>query len=272
MPAANSPPFAFPLPSLRLALRCAALCLAPIVALLLASAAAAQDKGLVTIEFDPADFNDSRTIDNTYFPLIPETIFTYRGEGEDGCEWNVFKVTDDDTKVVAGVPVVVVIDQAYEDEACDGFSGDELIERTHDWFAQDDHGNVWYLGEFSEDCEGDTDCAVNDGSWEAGIDGAKPGIQMLAMPASGNRYYQEYYEDHAEDQAKVDRTDAWVSLYDSTVFDRDLHHCIRTKEWTALEPGAIEHKFYCPQVGLVLVEELKGRTLRVELVDLIPSP
>jgi len=272
MPATDYRSNSLPLPNLRLLMRGAALCLALLAGLFLASAAAAQDNGLINIPFDPANFNDSRTIDNTYFPLVPETAFTYRGEGEDGCEWNVFEVTTDNSKVVATVPVVVVLDQAYEDEACDGYSPDELIEWTHDWFAQDDFDNVWYLGEYSEDCDGADACAVNDGSWEAGVDGAEPGIQMLAMPASGNRYYQEYYADHAEDQAKVDRTDAWVSLYESDVFEGDLHHCIRTKEWTALEPGEIEHKFYCPQIGLVLVEELKGKTLRVELVDLTPEP
>lgn len=237
-----------------------------------ASPAIAQGSGPIELEFDPGNFSQPLTITNEYFPLVPGTVATFLGEGEDGCEWSVWTVTNDSYTVAAGVTGRVVHDAAYEDEACDGYSDDELVENTSDWFAQDDDGNVWYLGEYSEDCDGAEDCEMNDGSWEAGDDGALAGIQMLAEPRSGNRYYQEYYADHAEDEAKVDRTDLWLSLYNSDVFDHSLQHCIRTKEWTKLEPGAVEHKFYCPDVGLVMVKELKGKTLRVELVDLFPEP
>lgn len=232
----------------------------------------AQGSGTIEIDFDPGDFSQSLTIDNTYFPLVPGTVSTFMGESEDGCEWSVTTVTNDTYGVAAGVTTRVVHDAAYEDEACDGYSDDELVENTFDWFAQDDSGNVWYLGEASEDCDGADACEPNDGSWEAGVDGAQAGIQMLADPQAGNRYYQEYYEGFAEDEAKVDQTDIWLSLYNSDVFDHSLQHCIRTKEWSKLEPGANEHKFYCPDVGLVLIKELKGKTLRVELVDLFPEP
>ncbi|WP_428027204.1 hypothetical protein [Altererythrobacter sp.] len=233
---------------------------------------AAQDNGRIELDFDPLSFSDPLNIDNELFPLMPNTTYTYLGEGEDGCEWTVTIVTDQTYTVAAGVTARVVHDLAYEDEACDGFSDDELVEDTYDWFAQDNAGNVWYLGEDSQDCEGAGNCVPSEGSWEAGVDGAIAGIQMLHEPRAGNRYYQEFYEDYAEDQAKVDRTDLWLSLRESEVFDHDLHGCIRTKEWTQLEPGEVEHKFYCPDVGLVLVEELKGKTLRVELVGLSPAP
>ncbi|QKG71200.1 hypothetical protein [Erythrobacter mangrovi] len=236
-------------------------------AILLLMPAWAYGGGKIELIYDPANFSSPLDIHNQYFPLVPGTVLTYMGEGEDGCEWNVVTVTSD-VRAVAGIDTRVVHDAAYEDEACDGYDAGELVEDTEDWFAQDDSGNVWYLGEYSQDCDGAGNCEPNDGSWEAGVNGAVAGIQMLAEPTPGTEYYQEYYEGFAEDQAKVLRTGAWISLYNSEVFDHDLHNCVVTKEWTALERGSIEEKFYCPDVGLVLVKEHHGKVLRVELVAL----
>ena len=94
------------------------------------------------------------------------------------------------------------------------------------------------------------------------MDGAEAGIIMLAGPIPGIAYQQEHYEDEAEDMGKVLRLNASVSVeYD------DFDDCLVTKEWTALELRVIELKYYAPGVGLVLVEELKGKTVRVELID-----
>lgn len=103
-----------------------------------------------------------------------------------------------------------------------------------------------------------------EGSWEAGVDGAEPGVVMLADPHSGDSYRQEYYEDVAEDMGLVLRLNAAVS----PSFD-DFTDCLATKEWTPLSPGAIEHKYYAPDVGLVFIEEFGGRTVYVELVDIL---
>jgi hypothetical protein len=248
------------------------------VAMMLIAPGPARAGGTVELEFNPANFSDPLDIDNTYFPLDPDTIFTYMAEGEDGCEWDVTTVTDEVHAVAAGVTARVVRDAAYEDEDCGGIDSSELVEITDDWFAQDDAGNVWYLGEDSQDCEGAGNCSPSEGSWEAGADiagsgqNAEGGIIMLADPGPGEQYYQEFYEDFAEDQAKVLRSNVWLSLYNSDVFDHDLHNCLVTKEWTKLEPGEIENKFYCPGVGLAVIKELKGKTLRFELVGLSPEP
>lgn len=230
---------------------------------------AAQAGGTVDPGFNPADFSNPLIINNPYFPLVPGTVYTYFAEGEDGCEVNIFAVLDM-TRNVAGVTSRVVSDVAFEDEDCNGPTDDEIVERTNDWFAQDNSGNVWYMGEYSEDCEGGDNCELSDGSWEAGVDGAIAGIQMLATPLPGTRYYQEYYEDHAEDQALVMRTNANVEFDESELFEDGLQNCLVTKEWSALEPGAIEHKFYCPGIGLVAVDEHHGKTLHVELTQMAP--
>ena len=192
-------------------------------------------------------------INNPYFPLDPGTTFIYKPLDEDNVV-DTMEVTYD-TKEILGVICIVVHDW----ETVDG----ELTEDTYDWYAQDKYGNVWYFGE-------DTTAFLDDGtiskegSWEAGKNGAEAGIIMLADPIAGLSYQQEYSKDIAEDMAKVLRLDARVSLENGDSFE----DCLKTKEWTPLNPGVIENKYYAPGVGLVLIEELKEKTVRVELVDM----
>jgi hypothetical protein len=179
---------------------------------------------------NPADF--TTTIDNEYLPLKPGTTFVYEG----GTERDEMTVTHD-TKKVMGVECVVVDDRAWE-------SG-QLIEKTYDWFTQDNKGNVWYFGEDTKEYKNGKVVSTK-GSWEAGVDGAKPGIIMQAHPKVGQTYRQEYYPGEAEDMAKVQ------SLNDSvTVPYGSFDHVLVTKEWTPLEPSYHEHKYYARGVGQV---------------------
>jgi len=221
-----------------------------ILGIWLAPAWADKDKTYNPI-IDPANFVSG--IDNPYFPLTPGTTFTYEAETADGLETDVVSVTHD-TKVILGVTCTVVTDQSTLDGV--------IEEDTLDWYAQDKEGNVWYFGEFTTQFENGVPVG-HVGSWEAGVDGAKPGIVMLADPQPGASYRQEFLEGVAEDMAKVLRLNARVS-----VAYGDFENCLETKEWSPLEPGAIEHKFYARGVGLVLISELKGKTVRVELVGI----
>jgi hypothetical protein len=198
---------------------------------------------------NPADFVGG--INNPFFPLTPGTTFTYEAETPDGLERDVISVTHD-TKVILGVTCTVVTDRSTLEGV--------IQEDTIDWFAQDKEGNVWYFGEDTTEFENGVPVSKA-GSWEAGVDGAQPGIIMLADPQPGVSYRQEFLEGVAEDMAKVLRLNASVSVPYG-----DFEDCLETKEWTPLEPGQIEHKFYARGVGLVLVEELKGKTVRSELV------
>lgn len=204
----------------------------------------------------PDDFIDENgdpyEIDNLYLPMTPGTTFIYEAETEDGLEVNEVWVTSD-TKEILEVTCTVVLDRVWLEG--------ELTEMTYDWFAQDKYGNVWYFGEYTEEYE-DGEVST-EGSWEAGEDGAEPGIVMEADPQPGDSYRQEYCEDVAEDMGKVLRLNASVSVEYG-----DFEDCLKTKEWTPLEPGVVEHKYYAPGVGLLLVTELKGKTVRVELVDI----
>lgn len=193
-------------------------------------------------------------VDNPLHPLIPGTIRVYESETDEGTEEIVVEVTQD-TKVILGVSTTVVRDRVYLDG--------ELIEDTYDWFAQDSEGNVWYLGEDTCEYE-DGECVSTAGSFEAGVDGAEAGIVMWSDPGShvGKTYRQEYYEGVAEDTGKVLRLNVSVDVaYGS------FTGCLETMDWTPLEPGAREHKFYCPGIGLVLEVSPSGGRSRQELVD-----
>jgi hypothetical protein len=192
--------------------------------------ASTQEHKAYAPHINPAEF--TTTIDNEYLPMKPGTTFLYEGGAERG-EMTVTHTT----KKVMGVECVVVDDRAWE--------GGKLIERTYDWFAQDNKGTVWYFGEDTKEYE-DGKVVSTKGSWEAGVDGAKPGIIMEADPKVGHSYRQEYYKGEAEDMAKVQ------SLSESlTVPYGSFDHVLVTKEWTPLEPSYSEHKYYARGVGQV---------------------
>ena len=203
---------------------------------------------------DPVNFVSG--IDNKYFPLVPGTKHTYTAETDEGTERIEVYVTHQ-TKNVLGVTCVVVDDKVWLD--------DELIEATLDWYAQDGDGNVWYFGEDTKEYDENGNVISTEGSWEAGVDGAMPGIIMWAEPKVGDTYRQEYYEGEAEDMAKVLRMNASVSVPWG-----DYEDCLVTKEWTPLERGVIEHKYYAPGVGVVLEVARAGGKSRVELVNVEP--
>ena len=137
--------------------------------------------------------NFVRTIDNPFLVLTPGSTFIYTGETEEGIETVEIEVLSD-TRTVMGINCVVVRDKAYLEG--------ELIEDTYDWFAQDKDGNVWYFGEDVDNYENGV-IANHYGSWEAGVDGAQPGIIMLGNPVIGLKYRQELYSGEAEDQGEV---------------------------------------------------------------------
>lgn len=183
--------------------------------------------------FDPANF--VRGIDNPYLPLTPGV--TYFSESPDGAENDAFKVTHK-TKTILGVTCIVVEHTAYEDG--------EIVEIALDYFAQDKDGNVWYFGEFVRNFV-DGKVVNNDGTWLSGVDGAAPGIFMLANPQVGDEYDQENAPGIAEDHAKIVDLDAPVNVpYGAS------GPALKTEETTPLEPDLLENKFYVQGIGQVV--------------------
>jgi hypothetical protein len=156
------------------------------------------------------------------------------------------------TRLIAGVRCAVVLDTV----ALDG----RPLERTFDYYAQDAAGNVWYFGEDSFDRQ-DGRWRRSPGSWRAGVDGARPGIVMEAAPQAGDAYAQEHDLGHAEDQARVL---GWVESL--TVPYGTFTHVLETEEWTPLEPGVVERKYYASGVGLIRTVMTRGG---LELSDLV---
>ena len=215
-------------------------------------------------DFASASFTTPLTIDNPYWPLESGTTFVYEPVPNEDDVVNTIAVTSD-TKTITVNGKSIDCRVVYDIEEEDG----HITEETWDWYAQDDEGNIWYCGEYTTEYLYDDEWNLigtsNEGSWEAGVDGALPGYLILADPSPGVCYQQEYYEDEAEDRAKVLRLNAKVTLEE---IGESYEDCMVTKEWTQLDPGNIEHKYYKEGVGLVLIEELKEKSVRVELVEI----
>jgi hypothetical protein len=201
--------------------------------------------------FDPADF--SATVDNPWFPLVPGTTLTYEGSSDGTPAKDVFEVTNE-TAVIDGVPVVVLHDTVYEKG--------RVVEETTDWYSQDRAGNVWYFGEDTQTLDAKGNVESTEGTWQAGVDGAQPGIFMPADPQVGQSFQQESYPGHAEDwfvilQLGVPVKVPYGSFADATV----------TAEWTPLEPEVLSEKVYAEGIGLVSESDVKGGKDRFELVS-----
>jgi len=201
--------------------------------------------------FRPATF--VARIDNPWFPLVPGTVWVYRGVENGKPSRDVVRVTHA-TRSIAGVRATAVSDQLYVDG--------RLAERTTDWYAQDGAGNVWYLGEATAELDAKGRVTSREGSWLSGVDGAKPGLYMPAHPAVGVSGRQEYLKGHAEDHYRVRALNAKV-----TTPALSSAHALLTEEWSPLEPGVLDHKLYVRGTGRALERTVKGGDELNELVS-----
>jgi hypothetical protein len=231
-----------------------------------------------TIVIENPQFNNPTALHlNSYWPLTEGMSYAYIAETEDGCEFNKLTVLADtggySNKFIKGIQMRVVRDQEWEAEPPDGVECADinpniavLKEDTLDYYAIDDAFNTWYYGEDTWAVDDESPLCTDDGAWEAGQpageeDEAVEGVVMLSQPQPGDRYQQEFWEDEAEDWAKVNRLNGKIG--------DEYSQCLVTKEWTPLEPGSVEHKYYCLtpfNSGLVFIKELQGKTVEVEFV------
>ena len=181
-------------------------------------------------------------VTNPYFPLAPGTIYHYQGTN-DGVPFKDILTVTDETKAIQGVVTTVVHDRVFE--------RGHLIEDTYDWYGQDAQGNVHYYGEDTKELDSHGRVKTREGSWQAGVDGAKSGMFMPAHPRVGQRYRQEYYKSHAEDWAKI------VSVGSGRV---------TTNEWSGIEKGVLDKKVYKHGVGNILEASIKGGHEYLKLV------
>jgi hypothetical protein len=209
------------------------------------------------VELDPSEFTVD--IDNPYWPMPVGTRWTYREIDEEGTEVEVVVVATTQTRQIAnGVTARVVRDTVTENG--------EIIEDTFDWYAQDAQGNIWYLGEDTAEFD-NGEIVSRAGSFEAGVDGALPGVIMPADPRPGMAYRQEYYQGEAEDNGEV------LSVRElASVPYGQFEDLLLTKDTVAIEPDVLEYKLYAPGVGPVLTLGVSGGAGREELVSIDQAP
>lgn len=210
-------------------------------------------------EIDPADF--SSTITNRYFPLSELGPKVFEGTDTDPDTGEVIETRLEsrvlpDTIVVDGVTVTVLEETAFEDG--------ELVELALDYFAQHRNGDVYYFGEAVDNYEAG---ALKDhhGQWLSGVDGAVAGVYIGAAPAVGITYEQELAPGVAEDKSEVLAVGETVSSPAGTYTD-----CVKTRDYTPLEPGIEEAKWHCAGVGLVR-EEGDGSVNELVSVEATPD-
>jgi hypothetical protein len=217
-----------------------------------AAGSSALPQGAEPVTLDPAEFTTEIT--NPYWPMRPGSRWVYRETDKGEVLKVVVTVTDQTKRIANGIEARVVHDVVSQDG--------EPVEVTDDWYAQDSEGNVWYLGEDTAEYENGK-VVSREGSFEAGVDGAQPGIAVPANPEPGLAYRQEYYAGQAEDEAKVLGLDGKASVPFGT-FDGAL----QTEDTNPLgKPPQVEHKFYARDVGPVLVIGISGGSGREELIS-----
>ena len=210
-------------------------------------------KGPYDPKIDAAKFVDEIT--NPFAPFTPGSHWVYESSGQAEVERIVIDVLET-TREILGVACTTVSDKVYVDGV--------LIEDTLDYLAQDVAGNVWYFGELSQSFE-DGLIAGIEGSFIAGINGAKPGFWMKAAPVAGETYRQEWALGEAEDVATIVTLNADVEA----PFENG-QPILKVREFTPISPGAVEFKYFVPGVGFVL-EENPASGERLELIEYTPG-
>jgi hypothetical protein len=218
-----------------------------VIAAVLATLAALAPAAAAAASFTPV-------VTNPYFPLRPGMKWVYRGREEGKRLRNVVRVLER-VEVVDGVPCAVLRDRVYLNA--------HLEESTLDWYTQDDRGRVWYYGEATKTFDRHGHVDSREGSWRTGVDGARPGIFMPAHPRVGRVFRQEYYPGHAEDHFRVLSRHSTVCV----PYGSFRRRALKTGEWTPLEPGVRDRKWYVRGIGQVAEATVRGGDDRAELVS-----
>ncbi len=212
------------------------------------SQASLPDKTPYNPRIDPVDF--SATISNKYFRLQPGTKFTYVKKGS--AERVEIEVTSETRLVMDVTARMIRVRERINDV---------LKDETRDWYAQDKAGNVWYFGK-NVDSYKNGKVVSHEGTWAAGVAGARPGIIMLAAPKVGDTYRQEYFKGVAENMGTI------VALNEKVVVPHGSYEgCLKVRDWSRIDKTVNDHKYYCPMVGFLVAEHPVGQpSERTELV------
>lgn len=192
---------------------------------------------------EDASFSDSTNIDHEFLPLTPGTQLVLDGvtlEDDEEIPHRIVYTVSDLTKVIGGVEGVV----SYILDYSDG----ELAEAEIAFFAQDDEGNVWHLGEYPEEYEEGEFVAAP--AWVHGAEDARAGIQMPAdlEPDSGS--WPQGWGPAVEwtDRARV------FEVGSQTCVPAGCYEDVLIIDENSLdEPTFFQVKYYAPGVGNIQV-------------------
>jgi hypothetical protein len=213
-------------------------------------------------DFDPKrNFSASTQVDNKWHPLVPGTQFVYEGRSNRGLgrlpHRVIFTVTGL-TKKIDGVDAVVLYDR--------DINRGKQLEAEITFFAQDDDGNVWNMGEYPEEYAGDGSFDGAPSTWLSGVQGAQAGILMRGDPRPGTPSYKQGVAPKIGfgDTAKVLKYQAQacvpVDCYENVLV---------VDETNPLEPeDGHQLKYYAEGVGNISVAPGKGGKER-EVLELV---
>lgn len=189
-------------------------------------------------EFGISKCNLLTTGRNPYFVLEPGFQLVLGG-GHTKLQITVL----DETKTVDGVVTRVVEEKEWKDG--------KLYEIARNYFAIcEQTKDVFYFGEDVDFYENGK-VVKHEGSWQAGK-GNRAGLMMPGTPKLRMKYYQEIAPGVAMDRAEIVSLDETCKTPAGT-FSR----CMKVKESSALDITAGEHKYYAPEVGLVMDQDLR---------------
>ena len=188
-------------------------------------------------------FSHPRDIDNPYLPLAKLQQDIIEGS-EDGKKTRVERTLKPEVQKVFPVAGQQVASLCMEDRI---FVGGVLEEVALDYFAQDDAGTVYYLGEDVDEFDEHGKLARHnppDDAWLTGKDTPVPGVIIPAHPKLGDKFKSEDVSD------KIDESDEVVAVGESTMVPAGtFENCLKIKE--TLADGSVEFKWYAPGVGVV---------------------
>lgn len=208
--------------------------------------------------FNAKKFTHPTIIDNEWLPLKPGSQWVFEGstteDGETLSHRLEFTVTDM-TKVIAGVQTVVAYVVDYAEK--------EVVEKEIAFYAQDDDGNVWYLGEYPEEYEDGK--FLKAPAWLAGLDDAKAGIKMKARPQLGTPSYFQGWGPKVEwtDYGRVEK------MGEKTCVPAGCYEDVLVIAESALnEVNGFQLKYHARNVGEVRVN-WKGDDAKKEELELV---
>lgn len=202
----------------------------------------AQDENLWE-EFHYDNFDNSTSVDNLWYPLTPGIRFTYEGsfldEGEE-IERTVITTVTKLTKEIDGIQTLVIWDQDFDDG--------ELVETEIAFFAQDNDGNVWRMGEHPEEYEDGE--FVEAPTWIAGQGDAHAGI---LVPGNPDLEASDFSQGYSEEVEFTDRAFVFAVGEEFCIELDCYENVLIIDEFNPDEEDAFQQKYYAPEVGNIYV-------------------